>query len=513
MKRRNNPRHIIEQGTRRLFKGIVFLGTAPTRKLQEAIDYLYGYLRADDTPVQFSSRLLSIFLTCTVLATGVLLYAYHFTNVPREVSFMLGIFVLACLLWITEALPLFATALLVIGLEIIFLSNPASWGGLGFENNASPDFLFFLAPIADPVIILFLGGFMMARAVAKRKIDASIAAYMLRFFGARPQRVLLGVMVITVLFSMWISNTATTTMMITMAMPLLAGFKQVPAFEKAVMISIPVAANIGGMGTPIASPPNALAQSLLQSKGISVAFWEWMMVGIPATCLMLWIAYKIISYHFKMREVTGTVTLNPAPISASGRFVILIFLTTVILWLTEPLHGLPTAVVALIPIIAFTASGQLSGKDINGLDWSTLLLIAGGIALGKGITVSGLDTYVTRMIPTEAEYFFPVLGVATLLLSTLISNTAAVNLLIPLGISVAWGLSDQSLYFVKEICIGIALIASMGMGLPVSTPSNSIAYAHGKLTGNDFLKTGLVIGIAGTFLMLLIAYLLRLIFV
>jgi sodium-dependent dicarboxylate transporter 2/3/5 len=137
------------------------------------------------------------------------------------------------------------------------------------------------------------------------------------------------------------------------------------------------------------------------------------------------------------------------------------------------------------------------------------LLIAGGIALGKGVSVSGLDVWLTHSLPLEPSYFFPVLALTTMLLSTLISNTAAVNLLIPLGISIVFGFAGDSTYYLKEICIGLAMVASMGMGLPVSTPSNSIAYSQGHLGANDFLKTGGLVGLIGTTIIILVAYLLR----
>lgn len=491
---------------RNAVKGAFFIGTWPTRKLEEGLDIIYGYDKDSGTNPPIDTRILSIFITCSLIAGYTSYWAINNQDISREASLMLGIFVLACLLWVTESLPLFATALLIIGLEVILLSNPGEWAGLGFESQENPAFTFFLEPLADPIIVLFFGGFLLAKAAVKRGVDASLASYVLRLFGNTPSRVMLGMMVITAFFSMWMSNTATATMMITLLIPMFAQMPNDLRFQKGLLLSVPFAANIGGMGTPIASPPNAVAVGFLNSIGIRISFPEWMMVSIPLVLLMLFVAYKMILSAYKPMDKNLRILLDKKTIDGKGRYVIFIFIVTIGLWLTETWHGLPTAVVALIPTIGFTATGLLNKYDINSLEWSILLLIAGGIALGKGMTVTGLDQILAGVLPQDSPYIFAILVLGTLIMSTLISNTATANLLIPIGVSMAITLDSTNVFMAKEIALGIALAASMAMALPVSTAPNTIAYAQGKLANSDFASIGAILGLIAVIVIILAGY-------
>ncbi len=199
-------------------------------------------------------------------------------SIPRETSLMAGIFVLAAFLWVTEALPLFATALLVIGLEALLLANPGNWRGLGFETREPPTYGDIFRTAADPVLVLFFGSFVLSAAAIKEGVDRAMSALLLRPFGAAPGRVLLGLISITLLFGMWMSNTATASMMLAVIAPILAGLPPREPFRKALILAIPFAANIGGMSTPVASPPNAVAMGFLRESGQAVGFLQWMLV-------------------------------------------------------------------------------------------------------------------------------------------------------------------------------------------------------------------------------------------
>jgi len=497
---------LFNTNVKKLVKGALFIGTWPTRKLEEGLDIIYGYDKDSGTNPPVDTRILSIFITCTLIAGLVTYWAIMNPEISREASWMLGIFILACLLWVTESLPLFATALLIIGLEVILLSNPGDWSGLGFEEGTNPAFTFFLEPLADPIIVLFFGGFLLAKAAVKRGVDASLAAYVLRLFGNTPPRVLMGMMVITAFFSMWMSNTATATMMITLLVPMFAQMPNDSRFQKGLLLAVPFAANIGGMGTPIASPPNAVAIGFLNSIGITISFPEWMMVSIPLVLIMLFVAYQMILSAYKPLDKSLQIQLSKRVIDGKGKYVIFIFILTIGLWLTETWHGLPTAVVALIPTIGFTATGLLNKNDINSLEWSILLLIAGGIALGKGMTITGLDQILAGGLPKESPYIFAILVIGTLIMSTLISNTATANLLIPIGVSMAVSLDASNIFMAKEIAMGIALAASMAMALPVSTAPNTIAYAQGKLSNSDFASIGAILGVIAVAIIILAGY-------
>lgn len=444
---------------------------------------------------RFRSKIRLRFILLTFLSAGlaaVLGKLLLDMGLPRQASFMAAIFALATLLWVTEALPLFATALLAISLEIILISNPGEWEWIGSIAQDNPDYRVFLSPLSDPIIILFLGGFILAQAAVKEGIDKALASNILKIFGSQPRTVMLGLMVITCMFSMWMSNTATTAMMITLTVPLMAQIPEGDPFGKALVLCIPFAANVGGLGTPIASPPNAVAVAFLKNEGIDINFLSWMSVAVPLVILLLIISWLLIWNLYKPKSDLKLKS-SKHKIDARGVYVMAIFIVTIVMWLSDGWHGLPSAIVALIPTLAFTTTGIIRRSDINALEWHILILIAGGIALGKGLKITGLDLIIIDLIPQNDFIIFPALIIASLLLSTFMSNTAAANLLIPLGVSFATGLSNDGLAL--ELGIGIAFAASCAMSLPISTPPNAIAYAKGHLISRDFAKSGIAIGV------------------
>lgn len=439
------------------------------------------------------------FLVSTGLAV-VATWLLRDSSMPREHVYMTGIFVLAAFLWVTEALPLFATALLVVGLEIILLANPGGWSGLGFEGIPSPDYRIFLAPAADPIIILFFGGFLLARAAVKTGVDQALAGVILRLFRGRPRLVLLGLMLVTAMFSMFMSNTATTAMMITLVLPMLAQLPEGDRFRKALVLAIPFAANIGGMGTPISSPPNAVAVGFLTSAGYQISFLDWMLVAVPLAAVLLLVAWLLLWKFFRPGAADFHLESSAHKIDGRGLYVLVVLTATVGLWLTDQVHGLPSAVVALLPAVAFTATGLLDRRDVNSLEWNILILIAGGVALGVGMQQTGLDQALVAAVPVGGGLLLGALVLTTLLLSTFMSNTAAANLLLPIGISFAAATGAAAGPGAVQLGFSIALAASVSMALPVSTPPNAIAYATGEITGRDFALAGIIIGLLAALL-------------
>ena len=438
------------------------------------------------------------------LAVLLTLALLRFSDWPREAALMAGIFVLAALLWVTEATTLFATSLLVIGLQVILLANPGGWAGLGFATGSSPGYRAVLAAAADPILLLFFGGFLLARAAVKEGVDQAMSSLLLRPFGGQPKAVLLGLMLVTALFSMWMSNTATTAMMMTLVVPMLAQLPPNEIFRKGLVLAVPLAANIGGMGTPIASPPNAVAVGFLQKAGIKIGFLDWMLVAVPLMLLLLLLVWLLLDHFFK--PTTSGLRLEAASRSLNRRgwFVVVVFFVTVLLWMTDQWHGLPSSVVALLPAVAFTTTGLLNRDDLNGIEWNILILIAGGISLGAGMQMAGLDQQVVKWLPsggTSGTLLLAALVVATIGLSTFMSNTAAANLLLPVGISSAMALGGAGLSG-TQAALSIALAASLSMSLPISTPPNAIAYASGEFTTRDLMRVGVIIALAGALLII-----------
>ncbi|MCU0976112.1 MAG: DASS family sodium-coupled anion symporter [Steroidobacteraceae bacterium] len=424
---------------------------------------------------------------------------------PREAAFMAGIFVLAALLWMTEALPLFATALLVVGLQLVLLANPGGWHWLGFESGPSPDYADIVSAAADPVLLLFFGGFLLAQAAVKEGVDRSMSALLLRPFGDRPLAALAGVMTVTALFSMFMSNTATTAMMLALVAPMLVRMGPAEPFRRAIVLAVPFAANIGGMGTPIGSPPNAVAVGQLQQAGIALSFLDWMLVAVPLMVACLALAGWLLWRFHRPLDPTLRITITEGTIGARGWLVVVVFALTVLLWLTDSWHGLPAAVVALLPAVVLTATRTLTADDLQRIDWSVLILIAGGISLGAGMTMTGLDRIVVGWLPLgpghAIAWLVAVLATAALLLSTFMSNTAAANLLLPIGLSATVALAGQGA--LPEVAMSIAFAASLAMSLPISTPPNAMAHSTRAFDTRDMARAGAIIGLTGTVIVVL----------
>jgi sodium-dependent dicarboxylate transporter 2/3/5 len=427
---------------------------------------------------------------------------------PREVSFMGAIFILAALLWTTEAIPLFATSFLVFGLQILLLANPGGWPFLGFESGHSPDYAAIIGAAADPVLFLFFGGFLLAKAAEKVGIDRRLSVIMLRPFGNRPAFVLFGVMLITGIFSMWMSNTATAAMMLTVVGPLLFTLERTSNLRKALLLGIAFAANIGGMATPIGSPPNLVAIGFLEHSEQPVDFLDWMFVGFPMATLLLGFAWWVLLKIFNPPRDPVSINIDAPRISPRGWTVIVVFFVTVILWLSDRLLGVPASVVALLPVIVFTTSGILDSEDLKSIEWDVLILIAGGISLGAGMQMSGLDDVIASWLAKSSfggVALLLLLAVGTAALSTFMSNTAAANLLLPIGVSATTISSNIPL---DQAAITLALAACLGFALPISTPPNAIAYSRGGLTVKDGAIPAILIGVFGLLLLMTVVPLL-----
>ncbi len=446
-----------------------------------------------------SPKLLGVAIAAALVVTFASL---HFGQMPHAAAFMSGIFVLAALLWATEALPLFATSLLVIGLQIVLLANPGGWHFLGTAASPDTNWRTIFGAAADPVLMLFFGGFLLARAAVNEGVDRAMSSLLLRPFGGKPRWIMLGLMLVTALFSMWMSNTATTAMMMTLVVPMLAQMPPGEPFRKALVLAVPVAANIGGIGTPIASPPNAVAVGFLQKAGLHVGFVDWMLVAVPLLVILLLFAWWLL-WHFHTPAASGLRLAQPSQrLGGRGWFVVGVFVVTVALWLTERWHGLPAAIVALLPAVAFTASGIITRQDIDSLDWHILILIAGGISLGAGMQMTGLDAQIATWLPAAGGlWLLAVLVLATIAVATLMSNTAAANLLLPIGISAATASGAAASPSPVQAALCIAMAASFSMALPISTPPNAIAYAQGEFTTRDIARIGIIIGLVGAVLL------------
>ncbi len=432
---------------------------------------------------------------------------------------VIAIFAFAVLMWILEAIPSWATSVLIIVLLLLTCSD----GGLSFfTENANTitiedgekdkvigkilDYKSIMACFADPIIMLFIGGFVLAIAATKSGLDSVLPKALLKRFGTQPKYVLLGFLLVTGIFSMFLSNTATAAMMLTFLAPVL---KALPADGKgkiALAMSIPIAANIGGMGTPIGTPPNAIALKYLNDPvglNMNIGFGDWMMFMLPFTLLLLFIGWFILvkMFPFKANKIELDIKGENKKDWRSN-LVKITFIITILLWMTDKLTGLNANVVAMIPVGVFCATGIITRNDLAEINWSVLWMVAGGFALGVALNSSGLAFHLIHSIPFDTWPALLVIigsGLICYLLSNFISNTATAALLVPILAVVGAGMTDSlaPLGGVSTLLIGIAIAASLAMVLPISTPPNALAHATGMIEQKDMVKTGLIMGIVG----------------
>ncbi len=408
----------------------------------------------------------------------------------------LFILVFAAGLWASEAIPAFAVALLVIGLEIALLGRP---DGV-FAAADEPDrWQIFIAPLASPLIWLFLAGFILAEAAARTGLDRTLAGYVFRAAGARASAVLLAAMGITFVFSMFMSNTATAALMIAVVTPVLRTLGPGHPFRPALPLGIAVAANLGGMGTLVGTPPNAIAAGFVSRAGVELSFLDWMALGLPPALLLAGALGAFLLYRHRAagllldRGALGIVQDSGPRAPAWQRgVVVVVFSATLLLWMFGPA---PASVVAFIPITVLSVTGVIGVAEIRRLRWDVLILMAGGLSLGVAVTETGLAAWLVAGLPVAGLGLMGaamVFALLTTVLSNFMSNTAAANILVPLGAAAAISLGAGP----GILPVVIALSASTAMCLPIATPPNAIAYSTGEIASRAFLVPGLALAIA-----------------
>ena len=422
---------------------------------------------------------------------------------------VIAIFVLSTLMWILEPIPAWTTSTIAVVLLLFTCSNSSLWL---FENAPEEvlgtpiKYVSLLHCYADPIIMLFIGGFILAIAATKTGLDGMLARVMLKPFGTQSRFVLLGFLVVTAVFSMFLSNTATAAMMLTFLTPVL---KALPADGKgriALALAIPVAANVGGMGTPIGTPPNAIALKYLndpEGMNLNLGFGEWMLFMIPFTLFVMFIAWVVLLKLFPFKQKTINLEIKGEAKKDWRSIVVYItFALTVLLWVTDKVTGVNSNVVAMLPVGVFCAIGVITKRDLEEISWSVLWMVAGGFALGVALNETGLATHMIEAIPFgEWPPMLMIIGSGLICytMANFISHTATAALLVPI-LAVA-GMSMQenlaSLGGVSTLLIGVAIGSSLGMVLPISTPPNALAHATGMIEQKDMAKVGLIMGVVG----------------
>ncbi|MGY4676678.1 SLC13 family permease [Pasteurella sp. P03HT] len=425
------------------------------------------------------------------------------TSFTRVQNYVLFLLFFAISLWVTEAIPPFSVSILIVGFLVFVMGKSEAY-----------DAIQYLQTWSDSVIWLFLGGFFLAEAMKKTKLDLLLLKAVLPKFGNNPVYVLWGLMLVTAMMSMLMSNTATTAMMIATISPLFTRLDKNSNLSKALLLGIPAAASVGGMGTIIGSAPNAIAVGALEKLGHPISFLEWMMVGTPLAFALLFIFWRVLvkkyqvnkTEHLDFSFLQETTSVHSNRVEMLHKTIVLVVLAvTLFCWLTSKWIGIPVAAASGIPIVALTMTGVLGEKDIRQLPWDTLMLVAGGLALGLAIEEQRIAAHFVEQISHIQVSFVMLLvlfGFITVILSNFMSNTAATTILIPMGVSLLAMVGGVEVNpMVLPLIIGLS--ASCALFLPVSTPPNAIAFSTGLIKQAEFRLGGVVIGFLGPVLSIL----------
>ena len=425
---------------------------------------------------------------------------FHIDGLTVVQQRTIAVFCYAALMWMFEIIPAWATSVSTIVFLLLTVSNK------GFAKPEMGDLVNFkelMAAFADPIIMLFLGGFVLAIAASKVGLDVYLARILLKPFGTKPQFVLLGFLTLISVMSMFMSNTATAAMMLAFLAPVLKTLPVEGGGRVSLALSIPIAANIGGLGTPIGTPPNAIAIGQLASSGIEVGFGAWMIRFVPVVIIMILFSWWLLQFLFPFKTKKIEIIIS-GECKQDWKFwtVTITFLGTILLWMTGEITKLNSNVVALIPFAIFALLGIFEREDFAKIDWHVLWMVAGGFALGTALNKTGLAAALVQAIPFSSWSAVAVLIIAGLLgwlLSNFIANSSAANLLVPILAVVGTAMSEQlaGMGGLTTLLVCVAASTSFAMLFPISTPPNAIASSTGMIKTHDMTVVGLIVGLLG----------------
>ena len=423
--------------------------------------------------------------------------------------------------WITEAVSISVTALLPLLLFPLLKILPIADVGANYGS---------------PIVFLFFGGFVMALALEKVNLHRRIALNIIRLTGTTPNRVILGFMIATASLSMWISNTASTVVMLPIALSVISllindedGFtKNDRNFALSVMLGIAFSANAGGIATVIGTPPNSVLIGLLENEyNTEISFLKWMTLGLPFSIIMIGISYLVlVKWMFPNRDLKFNASKEViqleleklGPTSRKEKMVLVIFAVTVFLWIFRtlinsifPTLGLSDTMISIFAAISLFAipynikKGDfiINWKDTSKLAWGILILFGGGLALAKGMSVSGIvDLVASTIAQSEISILFTafLLIILMLFMTELMSNVALVAVLAPVVAGIAIGLDIPILY----LLIPVTMASSCAFMLPMATPPNAIVFASGYVKVPQMARVGVILNLIAVALLVLV---------
>ncbi|CCE63447.1 hypothetical protein TPHA_0E03570 [Tetrapisispora phaffii CBS 4417] len=394
------------------------------------------------------------------------------------------------LLWATEAIPLYATALLVPFLTVLFkvLKNDD-----GTVKSAAESSSTILGAMWSSTIVILLAGFTLGEVLAQYDIAKILASWLLAFAGTKPRNVLLMAMSVVFFLSMWISNVAAPVLTYSLLTPLLDDLDSTSPFGKALVLGIALAANLGGMASPISSPQNIISMEYLAEYGIG--WGQFFAISIPTGIISLLLAWGLMCLTFKINtsKIEKFIPIR-SKFTLKQYFIVGMTLATILLWCVESqiesAFG-SSGIIALLPIVVFFGSGLLNTNDLNTFPWSIVVLAMGGIALGSAVSSSGLLSTVAlalqRKIQNDGTYaILCIFGILMLVIGTFVSHTVSAIIIIPLVQEVGDALSDPK--SAPILIFGCCLLSSCGMGLASSGFPNVTAISMVDKKGNRYLS-------------------------
>ncbi|SFS72397.1 solute carrier family 13 (sodium-dependent dicarboxylate transporter), member 2/3/5 [Zhouia amylolytica] len=461
------------------------------------------------------------------LILGPLIFiCFQFFEAPADMSSgayqLLGITFWMATWWITEVIPIAVTALLPI---------------LLFPLSGAMDIQSTTAAFGHKYIFLYMGGFILAIAIEKWKLHKRIALHIIKLIGTNVSKIILGFMVATAFLSMWISNTATSVMMLPIAMSIVSQLKDNPLtetdenliFGKALMLSIAYSASIGGIATLIGTPPNlVLAGFVQETYNIEISFWNWARFGFPIAIILLiiaWIYLTRVAFKFNQKEFPGgkeeidTLLKALGPMKREEKTVLAIFSLTAVCWISrsyllEPLiPNIDDTIIAMAAgFILFIIPSQkkneaiISWKEAVKLPWGIILLFGGGMALASGFQVTGLAIWIGNQMTSLQGLSLIVLVLIIItcvnFLTEITSNLATTAMLLPILSPVAYTL-DINPYM---LMVSTTVAASCAFMLPVATPPNAVVFGSGYLKISDMTRTGIWMNLLSIILLTLMVY-------
>nr|WP_246843695.1 DASS family sodium-coupled anion symporter [Leptospira biflexa] len=393
-------------------------------------------------------------------------------------------------LWVTELIPLYVTGFLVLFLELIWLIP--GWG------PGAPKTITFLSCYFSETILLFLGGFVISSAIRFYGLDVSIASFVIKNTKGSVFFLVLSLGFATASLSCFMNNTATAAMMLGLVSSMMKSLEESSPLRKSILFMVPFSANLGGIGTPVGTLPNVIGIAYLQEKGFQIGFLDWMAFAFPVFILSVLLLAGIL-YIVYLKKETGIQSIQRIQVqepnsnhSRKKRYLsIFVILITIIGWITSDWHGISNGTVALFPVIVFFGFSLLDLNEFRNLSWDVLILMGGGIALGKAFEETGLAKHFVSlfMLGDSSQLgLFLFFSLLSLLLSCFLSNTSVANLILPITMGLPTDL-------ILPAAIGATIGASLAMPLPVSTPPNALAFSYGGIRSLEMVKIGGTISI------------------